>query len=315
MAFVRVPGNPEPAGAEEIWFTGRGGLNIRALFAPAAGPTPRGSVIICNGRTEFIEKYFELIRELQSRGFCVFLTDWRGQGLSDRELDNRLKGHLASLDDPVADLSAGLKIVADKLPRPHILVAHSMGGGISLRALQTRRLDVEAALFSAPMWGIAGLRKYQRQFARFAATLGLGGLFAPGAAKIWKKEPFKRNPVTHSRERHARNQALVMAEPGLALGGVTLGWVDAAATAFDGFRQPSALVHLRFPVTVCSAAEESIVSNEAHAEIAALLPQAQHITIEGAKHEIIQETDDIRAHFLAAFDELAAQVAPHRAMA
>jgi lysophospholipase len=235
--------------------------------------------------------------------------------LSDRELSNRLKGHLASLDDPVADLSAGLKIVADRLPRPHILVAHSMGGGISLRALQTRRLDVEAALFSAPMWGIAGLKKWQRQVARFAATIGLGGLLAPGATKIWKKEPFKRNPVTHSRERHARNQALVMAEPRLALGGVTFGWVDAAATAFESFYQPSAHAHLRFPVIVCSAGEESIVDNEAHAELAAHIPQARHITIEGAKHEIIQEVDEIRAHFLAAFDELAAAVAPHRAMA
>ena len=315
MAFVRVPGNPEPAGAEELWFEGRGGLRIRALWAPAAGRTPRGSVILCDGRTEFIEKYFELIGELQQRGFCVFLTDWRGQGLSDRLLPDRLKGHLESLDDAVSDLAAGLKLAADKLPRPHILLAHSMGGAISLRALQTRRVDVEAALFSAPMWGLKEMKPWQRRAAQFITTIGLGALFAAGVDKKWKKEPFKKNPVTGDRERHARNQALIMAEPDLALAGVTYGWLDASATAMEGFQQPGALAHLRFPITVMSGGAEEIVSNEAHALIANLLPQATHEIIEGSKHEIFQETDDKRAYALAAFDTLAASVAPQRAMA
>ena len=29
MAFVRVPGNDTPEGAEEHWFEGRGGIKIR----------------------------------------------------------------------------------------------------------------------------------------------------------------------------------------------------------------------------------------------------------------------------------------------
>jgi lysophospholipase len=312
MAFVRVPGNPEPDGAEEIWFEGRGGLKLRAVCAPSAQRPPRGSVILCNGRTEFIEKYFELIRWFQARGFAVLTLDWRGQGLSDRHLPNPLKGHLESLDDPVSDLAALLKLAADKLPRPHLLVAHSMGGGIALRALQTRRIEVEAAIFSAPMWGIAGLKNWQKRFARFMTAIGAGTSFAPGAARTWKKEPFKRNPVTHDRERYARAQALVMAEPRLALAGVTLGWVNAAVTAFEGFDQPGALAHLRMPIVIASAGEESIVDNSAHDVIAKLLVHGEHIVIPGAKHEILHETDDVRARWLEAFDRLAATVAPQR---
>ena len=36
MAFVRVPGNDIPAGAEEHWLEGRGGVKVRVLTAPAS---------------------------------------------------------------------------------------------------------------------------------------------------------------------------------------------------------------------------------------------------------------------------------------
>ena len=147
MGFVRVPGNEIPEGAEEHWLEGRGGVKVRALTAPPARGAARGSVIIAPGRTEFIEKYFEVIREVQGRGFAVFCIDWRGQGLSGREVENSLKGHFVTFDDPVNDLSTALKLLADRLPRPYIGLAHSMGGAIMLRALQTRRIELEAVAF------------------------------------------------------------------------------------------------------------------------------------------------------------------------
>jgi len=308
MAFVQISDNPVPAGAEEFWFEGRGGLRLRGLFAPAMGQA-RGTVLLFNGRTEFIEKYFEVIRELQQRGFATLTWDWRGQGLSDRLLPNRFKGHLTTLDDPVNDAAAALRTFADRLPRPHLLVAHSMGGGIGLRALQTRRLEVEAALFSAPMWGIANLSETALKFARFMVALGLGGMFAPGVGKGWRRERFKRNPVTHDKARFERAQDLIAAEPRLALAGVTLGWVDAAATACEGFQQPGAMAHLRFPIVVLSAEQETLVDNASHEAVCKLLPNATHVEIMGAKHEILQETDDIRAQFWREFDTLVAQMA------
>ena len=80
-------------------------MKIRFLTAPAQRGPARGSVIVCPGRTEFIEKYFEVVGELQRRSFAVFCIDWRGQGLSGREQSNRLKGHFNSFDDPVNDLA------------------------------------------------------------------------------------------------------------------------------------------------------------------------------------------------------------------
>lgn len=314
MAFVRVPGNPEPEGAEELWLEGRDSLKLRALVAPAIGPS-RGSVILFSGRTEFIEKYFEVICELQRRGFGVFTMDWRGQGLSAREQKNSLKGHFASFDDPVADLYAALRMNAAKLPRPHIVLAHSMGGAIALRALQTNKITAEGAVFSAPMWGIANLKGLAEDFARFMAQVGFGGMFVPGVETRWTKQTFKKNALTHDPERYARAQGLIGADKRLQLAGPTLGWVSAAIEALEGFRQPSALKHLRFPVTVMSAGEEALVDNKSHPEIAAMLPQAKHVTIPGAYHEIMMETDAIRAQFWAEFDAVADQVAPRAGLA
>jgi lysophospholipase len=315
MAFVRVPGNEIPDGAEEHWLEGRGGVKVRVVTAPPARGAPRGTVIVAPGRTEFIEKYFEVIGELQARGFTVFCIDWRGQGLSGREVDNPQKGHLVTFDDPVNDLATALKLLADRLPRPHIVLAHSMGGAIILRALQTRRIEVDAAAFSAPMWGIAGLGTAAKWWVRFMTSIGAGGQFAPSVEHKWKRENFKKNPVTHDKERHARTQGLIAEEPRLALAGPTNGWVAAAADVTESFMQPGASANIRIPVLVATAGREVLVDNASHDEVVAELPNARHITVDNAKHEILMEVDPLRAQFWAAFDELANEVAPAHATA
>jgi lysophospholipase len=196
-----------------------------------------------------------------------------------------------------------------------LILAHSMGGAIALRAMQMRRVEVEAAAFSAPMWGIPDLKDMTLKFVRFMAAAGFGATFAPGVERQWRKEKFKANRVTHDAERFARAQAAVEIEPRLALAGPTVGWVNAAAEAFENFRRPSALANIRVPILVASAGEEKLVDNESHEDLAKLMANARHITVEGAMHEILMERDDKRAEFWAAFDALAAQAAPARAIA
>src|SRR5262249_31335849 len=155
--------------------------------------------------------------------------------------------------------------------------------------------DLDGVVFSAPMWGILGLGKFGKRYVRFMNSLGAGGQFAPNVPTKWTRENFKRNPVTHDKERHARTQGLVAEEPGLALAGPTIGWVAAAADATEGFLQPAGLAHLRMPIVVLTAGEEQLVDNMSHDAVCGTLPECIHLTIDGAKHEILMETDDIRA--------------------
>src|SRR5262249_56871736 len=132
----------------------------------------------------------------------------------------------------------------------------------------------DAAAFSAPMWGIAGLNKAGKWWVRLMTSIGAGGQFAPGVEHKWKRENFKKNPVTHDKERHARTQGLIAEEPRLALAGPTNCWVAAAAETTEGFQQPSALAHIRVPVLVATASQEQLVDNASHDAVVAQLSAA-----------------------------------------
>src|ERR1700741_82565 len=84
------------------------GASLRAArFEPAPDVPARGVCVLLNGQTEFIEKYFEVIDELRSRGFAVAALDWRGQGGSVRLIPEApLKGHIHDFTEYDADLQA-----------------------------------------------------------------------------------------------------------------------------------------------------------------------------------------------------------------
>src|SRR3979411_1317597 len=81
MKLISIPANPVPDGAVTGMLKTPDGVSIRFARWPPP-PGRKGTVCIFNGRTEFIEKYFEVARELHARGFAVATIDWRGQGLS-----------------------------------------------------------------------------------------------------------------------------------------------------------------------------------------------------------------------------------------
>ena len=84
MNLVALAINPIPSGARTIAFDGYDGTKLRAaLWEPTRGPA-RGTMCICPGRGEYIEKYFEVVADLRRRGYAVAIMDWRGQGGSER---------------------------------------------------------------------------------------------------------------------------------------------------------------------------------------------------------------------------------------
>ena len=198
--LVLLPDNPPPQGAEVIWYEGRGGMRLRMLYAPEPkdnGVKTRGLAIVCPGRSEFIEKYFEVARDLQERGFAVVIFDWPGQGLSQRQLKNPLAGHIKNFDWYVEALMRGLAKIERRAPKTWVLLSHSMGGAIALEALRARRLTVAAAAFSAPMWGIP-IWFFQRWYGRTMRAIGAGAM---QARPPQPDETFENNQLTHCESR------------------------------------------------------------------------------------------------------------------
>ena len=134
----------------------RDGVRLRfARFMPEG--KAKGTVALFSGRCEFIEKYFEVVRELRSRGFAVALLDWRGQGGSQRLLRNRLKGHVTRFSDYLLDLEAfAREVLLPDCPPPHFALAHSMGGAVMLRIAHAGKRWFDRMVLSAPMIDLPG---------------------------------------------------------------------------------------------------------------------------------------------------------------
>lgn len=315
--LVDTPDDPIPAGAEADWFVGAGGAKLRAaLFTPPG--RARGSVVLSGGRTEPIEKYFETIRDFMDRGFVVLAHDWRGQGLSARELPDRLKGHAKGFKLFLEDYRRLLNSYEDRLPRPWVAVGHSMGGCLTLLALASGERRFSSAVLSAPMLGL--------QFGRFSVPsatalmrlnlmLGRANRYVMGQTGNPFGETFDDNVLTHDSRRFARYRAQIRANPDLALGGPTWSWLEFAFRATALLSSPERLRSVTIPVEIVSAAEDRLVDNSAQAAAARNLPQGRLITVPGAYHEILMETDDMRNIFLRVFDALTGKTAPKPAEA
>lgn len=305
--LIVIGENPAPAGGAE-WFTASDGARLRvALFASKGRTKPKGSVVISPGRTEALEKYLELAGELTARGYVVLVHDWRGQGLSQRALPDRLAGHASGFDAFIDDYRAILSAFEARLPQPWLALGHSMGGCLTLAALADGEDRFDAAILCAPMLGIQIKEPLWLATGVSALMTRVGrGVALTGGNGDVLYERFDNNLLTHDRARWDRIAATIKACPDLALGAPTWGWLHAALATMRRLRSPLALAKVSIPVTILSAGEDLIVDNAAQAYAAARLPKGKLVAVPGARHEIIQETDELRATFWREFDQITA---------
>ena len=308
---------PVPPGSAAEWVVGAGGKRLRAALFPAAG-RPRGSVILSGGRTEPIEKYLETAAELSARGFVVLAHDWRGQGLSERLLGERLKGHAVRFRDFVEDMHALEVAFEARLPKPWLAIGHSMGGCLTALVLAMGERRVSAVALSAPMFGIqlGGVPEpVARALAMVSTGIGLGAALVPGSRMDAPVAAFQDNILTHDAARYARNNAVVAAHPDLALGPPTFGWLQFAFHAMDELRVGRGMTQIPTPVTVLAAGEDRIADHRLIRQVTERFPKGRYVEVPGSFHEILQETDAIRAVFWREFDALADAAAPRAAAA
>lgn len=312
--LVSIPQSPIPPGGVAEWVSGNGGAQLRAaLFTPKG--KARGSVVLSTGRTEAIEKYFEVISDLLNRGFVVLCQEWRGQGLSHRDLPDRLKGHAKGVQPYVDDYAAILAAFEARLPKPWLAIGHSMGGCLTLMALaKGQSPKFVGAVLCAPMLGVRA-PPMARLLVAMNMLLGKGSEYARRPVGNPYEEAFEGNVLTHDPVRFARGRALIAANNDLALSAPTWGWMDFALTATRYLGVKSNLQGVKIPVVIVSAADDKLVTDTAQRQAAADLPDGRFVSVAGAEHEILMETDDRRDQFWTAFDALADQVAPRPAAA
>lgn len=308
--------NVNPTVAEQItafWQQGQfdyflGVDNVKISYAKflhmqASAP----SIVIVPGRCESYLKYQELIFELHSQGYSIFIIDHRGQGLSGRLLADISKGYVNKFQDYVDDFQYFIEniVCAHEPIKPYIL-AHSMGGAIATRYMQDSPDAIKAAVISSPMLGFnSGIVPKVIAENLIAAKLSLNKMMSKTpwyffGQKAYQPVNFNNNRLTHSPERYQRFSHLYQQNKAIQLGGVTSHWL---AQGISAQKEIFAKINqLKTPILLLQAGSDIVVCQQAQRDFCQKLnalqplscPTGSPIKVKGAFHELFFEEDDYR---------------------
>ena len=279
----------------------------------------RGSLLFLPGRGDFYEKYLETLDHWHRQGWAVTALDWRGQAGSGRFVRSANGtdvnvGHVTDFTVWLDDLTAFWAEWRRQHCGPRVVVAHSMGGHLALRALAERRVDPDAMVLSAPMLGFTtpGPRKLLHALAWLMTKLG------DPTRRAWKvserpgsSADSRQHLLTHDLDRYADEMHWRAERPELFLGPATWGWIERAYASFARLDAPGALEAVQTPVLLFGTQADGLVSWKAIKWAAKRLPHG-HLMLYGheAAHELFREEDSVRDRVLQATDAFLDKFAP-----
>ncbi|MCB1428741.1 MAG: alpha/beta hydrolase, partial [Nitratireductor sp.] len=295
MELVQPVDNPMPPNPVSGHVETVDGVKLRFARWKTHRAPSSGTVLLLQGRAEYIEKQYETITDLRNSGHDVLAFDWRGQGGSSRLLKDRKRGYVASFDQYVTDLDTILEKVA--LPDcrgPYFILAHSTGSLVALLAAPRLANRIQRMVLASPFVGFGAMPippRFLTSVAGFLSLIGLGSIYMAGGPTPDEKRTFTGNRLTSDTRRFTRNAGFAAQFPDLSIGGPTAGWLLAAANAMERLRDPDYVGAINIPSLLVIAGADEVVSNRAIEELGRRLRSGHSITIDGAKHELLQERD------------------------
>jgi alpha-beta hydrolase superfamily lysophospholipase len=230
-------------------------------------------IVLVHGFGEHSGRYHELTEFLFQRGLDITGFDQRGHGRSSGP-----RGHVNRFTDYERDLSRVIESVIARGPRRLFLVAHSMGGLITLRYLASQPRWIAGAVVSAPMLGFA-VRIPKLKLAIGRAS----GFFAPRL-----RMPNEIDPGVLSRDPEVGR---VYAADPLVHRVVSARWFSEATRAMD--EMAGAAPAIKAPVLVMHGTDDKLAGVDATRRVFDLLGSSdkQLIVYPGFYHELFNEPD------------------------
>lgn len=278
----------------------------KLYWCKLTSPQHSKAIFVVNGRIESCWKYQELFYDFFQQGYDIYSFDHRGQGLSDRLIDDPQIGHVGEFDDYILDMQRVIEHFDLSHYAQRFLVAHSMGGAIATRYVQTYPQHPFAAMvLSAPMFGVNmpwQLRPIAMTLSQVLTAMYSKPTYAPGY-QAYSAKPFEINPLSQSQVRYQWFRDLYQRKPELQVGGPSTRWVWQGLMAAKLCQLMTRQVKL--PTLILQAGQDEIVSNADQirfvTKLAKTNPSSKLVIIEGAKHELFFEKDRYRNQ---ALDEL-----------
>jgi lysophospholipase len=312
-----------PAAARESFWSAPDGQRVRRIDwaggggERADGDGPRGSLLFLPGRGDFYEKYLESLDYWHSEGWRVTALDWRGQAGSGRLGADPSTGHVADYRIWLDDLAAFWSAWVRETPPPYVIVGHSMGGHLVLRAVAEGLIDPVAVVLSAPMLGFLTpgpnwlLHRVAQVMCRF------GNPERPAwtiSEKPGSTIASRASLLTHDEARYAEEARWKAHRPFLGMGPGSWRWVERGYASMLAMDAPGVLEAIDKPVLLLAARHDGLVSWRAIERAARRLPRAQLVTFgREARHELLREVDPVRDRVLATIDDFLDRLAPQEA--
>ena len=277
------------------------GWRLRRFSRPGGG---RGALMFQGGRGDMIEKYLEAFSDWHDRGWAVTAFDWRGQGGSGRLCPDPHVGHCSDFAPLIEDLAAVWRRWTAEQDGPHVIVGHSMGGYMVLRALLDGAIRADAVVLVAPMLGLRSPIGSWLGSRVARAMLRLGD----PARAAWKSHERpgmlpRQRLLTADTARYSDEAWWLEAQPDLRLGPPSWAWLAEAFAATARLRADPGLATLTTPVLMLVAENDRLVDARAAAQVAAQLPDATLVRFgPDAAHELLREADPVRQRAMAAID-------------
>lgn len=294
-----------PAGAIECsWIAGDGHPIRRIDWTPAK---VRGSILFLSGRGDFYEKYLEAMAHWHDRNWAVTAFDWRGQGGSGRLGLDPFTGHVEDFAVWVDDLRRFWREWSSQRSGPLVVIGHSMGGHLALRAAAEGVIDPAALVLSAPMLGLRdGNMPDGLMHALARLMCHIGDPRRP--AWKWSEKPgqppdSRGDLLTHDPQRYADELWWRAQRPELVMGPGSWRWIERAYASMRRLARRAVLARVQVPVLILATDQDALVSFKAIGRASRRLPQCDLVNFgDQARHEILREADPIRCEALDRID-------------
>lgn len=294
-APVQAPPGPLAPTATTRFASSDGTELYGEWFVPAR---PRAAVLVMHGYQEHCGRYRELAHVLTQAGLACFTYDMRGHGRAEGQ-----RSYIAGIGDYLDDLDAALvelgRLVDEISPGvvlPRIIIAHSNGGLILLRALTdpTRApAPLAAAVLSSPFLGLKAKVSPIKQMVGKLAGRWMPTLSLPSDLPIehLTSDPDKQN------ERRLDTLCSDVASSG---------WYVASQDA--QLHVTAYIERVTLPTLWLVAGADRVADAEVTRGLRPRLPAATYHDLEGMEHEVFNERE--RGRVFALLRDFLDQVLP-----
>ena len=290
--YIELDDYKAPEGINSYFVKMNDGIKLRVCHWIKSDKETKGTILLQQGHNEFIEKYYETIKEFLDKNYSVIAFDWRGQGLSERTTSFTERAFIKSFKRHDQDLKYILEKVVNKyFQKPIIGIGHSMGGCLMLSAFYNHPKIFEKGILSAPMLGFKN-----EKFLRTASSI----------MNIFKKDydyligskpnmgietPFEINDLTSDINRYERALKLVRKKPELRLWGITNSFAKAVNARFKIIRQKGWAETINTKILIINSLNDRVVDANKTIIMSKRLKNNKLISFQECEHEVFMEKD------------------------